>query len=163
MHSFIQHVHHNSLNIKYDCRNEVVKNTYLIKNSSRNQLRRCNVPPNHRLVCSLISQRRCHPQAGHDSPMNKELSRLTHSQRYTNQPSQCSWVYQAIKELGKDKFYAGELIEELRAPTPELAWLLGCPHMPNIRKSSPSLLHSPSGPDLPSSAIQGLWRKNPTI
>ena len=28
----------------------MVKITYLIKNSSRNQLRHCNVPPNHRLA-----------------------------------------------------------------------------------------------------------------
>ena len=45
----------------------MVKNTYLIKNLSRNQLRRCNVPPNHRPACSLISQQRCHPRARHDS------------------------------------------------------------------------------------------------
>ena len=50
----------------------MIKITYLIKNSSHNQLRRCNVPPNHRLACSLISQQRCHPRAGHDSPRNKE-------------------------------------------------------------------------------------------
>ena len=50
----------------------MVKNTDLIKNSFRNQLRRCNVPPNHRPVCSLISQQRWHPRAGHDSPRNKE-------------------------------------------------------------------------------------------
>ena len=35
-HSSIQQVHHNSLDIKYNCRNEMAKNTYLIKNSSRN-------------------------------------------------------------------------------------------------------------------------------
>ena len=54
----------------------MVKNTYLIKDSSRNQLRRCNIPPNHRLACSLISQQRCHPQARHDSPRNKEQEGL---------------------------------------------------------------------------------------
>ena len=52
------------------------KITYLIENSFRNHLRRCNVPPNHRLACSLISQQRCHPQARHDSPRNKELTGL---------------------------------------------------------------------------------------
>ena len=31
-------------------------NTYLQKSSSRNQLHHCNVPPNHRLVFSLVSQ-----------------------------------------------------------------------------------------------------------
>ena len=54
----------------------MVKITYLIKNSSRNQLRCCNVPPNHRPACSLISQQRCHPQAGHDFPRNKEQAGL---------------------------------------------------------------------------------------
>ena len=47
-----------------------------------NQLRRCNVPPNHRPACSLISQQRCHPGAGHDAPRNKGTSRLTYSQGY---------------------------------------------------------------------------------
>ena len=61
------------------------KITYLMKKSFFNQLRRCNVPPNYRPACSLISQQRCHPQAGHDSPRNKGKSRLTHSQGYTKQ------------------------------------------------------------------------------
>ena len=46
----------------------MVKNTYLIKNLSRNQLCHCNVRPNHRLAFSLISQQRYHPQARHDLP-----------------------------------------------------------------------------------------------
>ena len=37
------------------------KITYLMKKSFRNQLRHCNIPPNHRPACSLISQQRCHP------------------------------------------------------------------------------------------------------
>ena len=52
------------------------KITYLMKKSFRNQLRRCNVPPNHRPVCSLISQQRCHPRAGHHSPRNKQQAGL---------------------------------------------------------------------------------------
>ena len=51
-----------------------------MKNLSRNQLRRCNVPPNHRLACSSISQQRCHPRAGHDSSRDRGQGRLTHSQ-----------------------------------------------------------------------------------
>ena len=58
------------------------KITYLMENSIRNQLCCCNVPPNHRPVCSSISQQCCHPRAGHDSPRNKGTSRLTHSQGY---------------------------------------------------------------------------------
>ena len=59
------------------------KITYLLMNSFRNQLRCCNIPPNHRPACSLVSQQRCHHRAGHDSPRNKGTNRLTHSQGYT--------------------------------------------------------------------------------
>ena len=61
------------INRKYGCRSKMSKITYLMKNSICNQLHRCNVPPNHRPACSLISQQRYHPLAGHDSPRNKEL------------------------------------------------------------------------------------------
>ena len=96
----------------------MVKNTYLIKDSSRIQLRHCNVPPNHRPSFSLISQQCCHPRARHDSPRNKEQAGLhivkdTQNtdqantvgfiRTSTNQPIQHSWFYQAIKELGKAK------------------------------------------------------------
>ena len=83
----------------------MVKITYLIKNSSRNQLRRCNVPPNHRPACSLISEWRCQPRAGHDSPRNKEQAGLHIAKDTQNtHPIQQSWVYQAIKELEKANF-----------------------------------------------------------
>ena len=68
---------HQTLDSKCKCRTKMDKNAYLINISSRNQLRRCNVPPNHRLACSLISQQHCHLRVGHDSPRNKGLSRLT--------------------------------------------------------------------------------------
>ena len=117
IHSSIQHVQHNSLNIKYDYRSEIDKNTYLINNSFHNHLRRCNVPPNHRPACSLISQQHCHPQVGHDSPRNKEqvglhIAKDTQNiqantvgfiRTSTNQLIQHSSVYQAIQELGKAK------------------------------------------------------------
>ena len=70
------------INRKYGCRSKIGKITYLMKNSFCNQLCRCNVPPNHMPACSLISQQRCHPRAGHDSPRNKGTNRLTHSQGY---------------------------------------------------------------------------------
>ena len=72
------------INRKYGCRSKIGKITYLMKNSFHNQLRRCNVPPNHRPTCSLISQWRCHPPARHDSPRNKGTSRLTHSHKTQN-------------------------------------------------------------------------------
>ena len=80
---------------------ELVKITYLMMNSFRNQLRRCNVPPNHRLACSLISRQRCHPRAGHDYPRNKGTTGLHIAKNIQTQPRQHSWVYQAIKELEK--------------------------------------------------------------
>ena len=62
---------------------KMCKITCLMETSLCNQLRHCNVPPNRRPACSLISQQRFHPQVGHDSPRNKGTSRLTHSQGYT--------------------------------------------------------------------------------
>ena len=61
---------HSNININY--RDAVNSGTYLLmKNFTHNQLRRCNVPPNHRPACSSISQQRCHPRAGHDSSRTK--------------------------------------------------------------------------------------------
>ena len=100
IHSIIRHVHRNPLNSKYSCRDEIDKNTYLMKNSSCNQLRRCNVPPNHRTVCSLVSQQHCHPRAGHDCLWEYgNTSRLIHSQGCNQtQLSQHSWVSHAARE-----------------------------------------------------------------
>ena len=64
------------INSKYDCRHKLGKKTYLIKNLFLNQLCRYNVPPNHRPVCSLISQQLYHPQVGHNSPRNREQAGL---------------------------------------------------------------------------------------
>ena len=91
------HSYKNSFNIfitfinrKYDCRSKIDKITYLMKNSFRNQLRRCNVPPNHRPACSLISQQHYHPRVGHDSPRNKEQAGLhiTKDTQNTAKPTQ---------------------------------------------------------------------------
>ena len=59
---------------KYDYISKINNITYLMMNSFRNQLRRCNVPPNHRPTCSLISQQRYHPWTRNDSTRNKELT-----------------------------------------------------------------------------------------
>ena len=64
------------INGRHNCRHKLGKNTYLNKNLFRNHLCHCNIPPNHRPACSSISQQCCHPQAGHDSPRNKELTGL---------------------------------------------------------------------------------------
>ena len=63
------------------------KITYLMMNSFRNQLRRCNIPPNHRLACSEISQQYYHPCVGHDSPRNKELAGLHIAKDNKTRPS----------------------------------------------------------------------------
>ena len=83
---------------------DLVKITYLMMNSFRNQLRHCNVPPNHRPACSLISHHHCHPRAGHDSPRNKGTVGLHIAKNIQTQPSQHNWVYQAIKELEKANY-----------------------------------------------------------
>ena len=72
-----------------------------MKNLPRNQLCRCNIPPNHRPTCSSISQQCCHPRAGHDSSGIRVNCRLAHSQRGHHQPNQHSWVYQAINRSAK--------------------------------------------------------------
>ena len=94
------------INSKWDCRSKIDKITYLIRSLTRNQLRRCNVPPNHRPACSLISQQCCHSRAGHDSPRNKELTglhiaKVTTPQGYIVQPSPHGWVYQANNRSAK--------------------------------------------------------------
>ena len=144
------------INKIYSCRSKMDKITYLMMNSIRNQLRRCNVPPNHRPACSLISQQRCHPRAGHDSPRNKGRSRLTHSQANTvgfirpsrsGKGSMLSWWahYRAKNTYTRTS---------LTSKTP-----IHTQH----KESVPSLLHSPSGPAFPSSAIQGWWRRRPVL
>ena len=103
-HTFIQafYMFITFINRKYDCRSKIYKITYLMKNSFCNQLRRCNVPPNHRPACSLNSHQRCHPQYGHDSPRNKEQAGLhiAKDTQNTTKPTQLGlsgeqWINQA--------------------------------------------------------------------
>ena len=90
---------HSNININYI--DAVNSNTYLLMmNSSHNQLRRCNVPPNHRPACSSISQQRCHPRAGHDSSGIRVNCRLIHSQG-AQTANQHSWVSQAFNRQAK--------------------------------------------------------------
>ena len=76
IHACIPHVHFISLTVNITAEVKMDKITYLRMNSIRKQLRRCNVPPNHRPVCSLITQQRRHPRVGHDFPRNKEQASL---------------------------------------------------------------------------------------
>ena len=52
---------------------------FLMKNSLRNQLRHCNVPPNHRPMFSSISYHHHHPCAGNDFHNELWNNRLTHT------------------------------------------------------------------------------------
>ena len=57
----------------------------ILKKLAQNQLCHCNVPPNHRPMCSLISQHHCHPPAGHDSTRHQgttgsHIAKTIHSQ-----------------------------------------------------------------------------------
>ena len=95
------------ININYGCKRKNGKDHLSYKNSFCNQLRCYNVPPNHRLACSLISQQCCHPRVGNDSPRNKEQACLhiakdkQNIQGFTIQPSQQSWVYHANERSAK--------------------------------------------------------------
>ena len=100
--SFLQHSYYMLISFLINsklqnCRGKMHKITYLIKSFLHNQLRRCNVPPNHRPACSSVSQQRCHPQAGHDSSGVRVNCSLIHSQgaQTTNQHS---WVSQAFNK-----------------------------------------------------------------
>ena len=58
------------------------KITYLMMNSSATSYVAATFHPTIGQRAPLISQQRCHPRAGHDSPRNKGTSKLTHSQGY---------------------------------------------------------------------------------
>ena len=91
--------------IDINCRDEVTSSTYLLmKHSPRNQLHRCNVPPNHRPMCSSISQQHYDPRVGHDSSRNKGQCRLTHSQGFPISQTHTVGFYQVDKELGNAKY-----------------------------------------------------------
>ena len=79
------------------------KITYLKKNSFHNQLRRCNVPPNHRPACSLISQQCCPPELGMILQGIRELAGL-HIAKYiqnTAKPTQLG--FSGHQGVGKAK------------------------------------------------------------
>jgi hypothetical protein len=87
IHSGNQFINRSTMHSKYSSNGHCKFNTaeYLsyAKGVPRNWLCNCNVPPNHRPVCSSISQHHCHPRAGHDLYKEPGNSRLTHSQTYT--------------------------------------------------------------------------------
>ena len=68
---------------KYNCRVKY-KNTYLEKKLPRNQLCRCNVPPNDRLVFSSISQYHATLELGMISTRNQGTNGLHTTRPYTH-------------------------------------------------------------------------------
>ena len=153
IHSSIQHVH--PIHFNYDCKSKIDEITYLMKNSFYNQLRHCNVPPNHRPVCSLISQQHCHPQAEHDSPRERKLAG-SHRVEYMSKLIQTKVMFGFIGLPRGWKGLFAKLVSstiEPWTPTQDLTWLSQHVHTQH-KESSPSLLYSPSGYAFPSSAIQ---------
>ena len=131
------------------------KNNYLMKNSSRNQLCRYNVAPNHRPVCSLISRQHFHPQAEHDSPRKRKLSG-SHIAKDMSKLSQAKAMFGFIRLPKGWKDLFAKIVNsdiELWTPAQNLKWLPQHIHIQH-KESSPSLLYSPSGYAFPSNAIQ---------
>ena len=140
------------------------KTTYLKMNSFRNQLRCYNVPPNHRPTRSLISQQRCHPRAGHDSPRNKGTTGLhvaKDTQKHTAKPTKLG--LSCHQGVGKGSMLSWWAHYRAKNTYTRTNLTSKTPKHTQHKELVPSLLHSPSGPDLPSSAIQGLWRRKPAL
>ena len=151
------------INRKCDCRSKIDKITYLIKNSFRNQLRRCNVPPNHRPVCSLISQQRCHPRAGHDSPRNSEQAGLHIAKDTQNIAKTTQLGLSSPLGVGKGSMLSWRAHYKAKNTYTRTSLSSKTPAHTQHKESVPSLLHSPSGLAFPSSALQGLWRRKPAL
>ena len=131
-----------------------------MKKSICNQLRRCNVPPNHMPVSSLISQQRCHPRAGHDSPRNKGIAGLhvaKNTQKHTSKPTKLG--LSGHQGVGKGLLLSWWAHYRAKKTYTGTSLTSKTPTHTQHKESVPSLLHSPSGPAFPSSAIQGLWRR----
>ena len=113
-------ISHETVHIQLQRWNQSGLLIFLMKSLPRNQLRRCNVPPNHRPACSSISQQHFHPRARHDSSRTKGQCRLTHSQGFPTSQTHTVGFYQITKELGQAKFQAGGLNTSLLMHTQPL-------------------------------------------
>ena len=139
------------------------KSTYLMMNLIYNQLRRCNIPPNRRPACSLISQQRFHPRARHDSPRNKGTSRLTHRQGYTKQRQANTVGFIRPSRSGKGSMLSWWAHYRGKNTYTRTSLTSKTPKHTQHKESVPSLLHSPLGPASASSAIQGWWRRRSAL
>ena len=77
------------------------KSAYLMNNLIRNQLCCCNVPPNHRPACSLISQQRCHPELGMILQGIRELAGLHIAKGIQNTAKQTQLGLSGHQGVGK--------------------------------------------------------------
>ena len=142
--------------IDINCRDKTTNITYLLDGESRNQLRRCNVPPNHRPACSSISQQRCHPRAGHDSFRIRVNCRLAHSQGDTKQPNQHRWVSQAFNRQAKP---AQSKVQPLHTSSQTIPSQL-CEEVINNRGQPQTMEeHSSSPMDNPELVLALMWPK----
>ena len=134
----------------------VITQEYLSSNEApHNQLCPCNFPPNHRPVCSLISQQHCHPQDGHDSPRKRKLAG-SHIAKDMSKLSQAKAMFGFIRlPRGWKGLFAKLVRSTIKpwTPTRDLTWLFQHVHTQH-KESSPSLLYSPLGYAFPYSAIQ---------
>ena len=80
------------INGKHNCRHKLGKNTYFIENLSCNQLRCCNVPPNHRPLFSSISQQHTTPELGMILTRNKGTLADSHIAKDLSKFSQANTV-----------------------------------------------------------------------
>ena len=79
------------------------KITYLIKNSFRNQLRCCNVPPNIGYHAPKSLSTAATPELGMIPQGIRNKKAYTYPRTHKTHPIQHNWVYQAIKEMGKSE------------------------------------------------------------
>ena len=87
----------NQLTSIYNCRDEIqTAGLSFGEELTRNKLRRCNVPPNHRPACSSVSQQRCHPRAGNDSSRTKGQLQAYTQPRGHKTIGKHRWFYQAV-------------------------------------------------------------------
>ena len=132
MHAFIMFII--SLTEKIVTKVKCTRSLILWRSLICNQLCRCNIPPNHRSACSLISQQRCHPRARHDSPRNKGTSRLTHGQGYTkHNPAITVGFIRPLRSWRRQIAKLVCLLQSQEHLHQKLAWPLRNPNTPNTR------------------------------
>ena len=152
MHAFIMFII--SLTEKIVTEVKCTRSLILWRALIHNQLCRCNVPPNHRPACSLISQQHCYPQAGHDSPRNMGTTGLHIAKDTQNtQSSPTELGLSGHLGAGEGKLLSWWAHYRAKSTYTRTSLTSKTPKHTQHKESVPSLLHGPSGPAFPSSAI----------